>query len=110
LSEINKKRETKLHSPKPAINASTFLYLNKIQNIKDRDEAPICPFYLRYQRIDGSDKNSEIFLNDWNMCHSHPVDLKIVDTYKATIAYKSMICPESQSYRPIVSTSNQRDR
>lgn len=37
---------------------------------------PPCPFYIRYQREDENDDNSAYFLNDYNMTHSHPLNLK----------------------------------
>lgn len=36
-----------------------------------------CPFYLRYQRYEEGNKDSPFFLNDYNLTHSHPLDLKI---------------------------------
>jgi hypothetical protein len=36
-----------------------------------------CPFYVRYQRYESGNKDSTFFLNDFNLTHSHLLELKI---------------------------------
>jgi hypothetical protein len=39
---------------------------------------PPCPFFIRYQREDERDEDSAYFLNDYNVTHSHPLDLSFI--------------------------------
>jgi hypothetical protein len=36
-----------------------------------------CPFYVRFQRFEDRNPNSSFFLNDFNIAHSHPLNLEI---------------------------------